>query len=179
MGLDATIKFRFEGNDEELNDLAYDLARRVGASSFYRHPCLRRDPADVIDVDIYQRYFGPGYERGHWPTIRSCIVVLLAQDDVHDLKYHADTYHGDDEMRYPYDPFDDEHMRVLDEHYARGYWRYKWGGERSPTDMSDVYGRPMKRFGYGGKYAAYVSVASGEKVELTDGEITKDSRIES
>ena len=48
------------------------------------------------EVETPWRYYGPGYERGHWPTICALLLDLLASPDIETVWYDGDHY-GDDE----------------------------------------------------------------------------------
>ena len=47
------------------------------------------------EVDNPWRYYGPGYERGPWPSIRAVLEVLLASPDVESVWYVGGEFEGE------------------------------------------------------------------------------------
>lgn len=43
------------------------------------------------EVDTYSRYYGKGYERGHWPAICAVLLELHAHEDVERVWYGGDS----------------------------------------------------------------------------------------
>lgn len=192
MGVDVKIEFFYSGDD--INELAYDLARRVpyGVFKEHQHPCVGRlcdwlteyskewepvEPPEMMRVDLWSSWFGPGYERGEWPHIRSILDYLLHHDDVRHLWYYGDSCDRSEEWLVT-----SEMIAELDEHYRSGFWTYRWDlhhsiwpTTRRPETPIDAYGHPMKRNGWGNDFAVFYSPATGERREWRDGEwVTKD-----
>lgn len=179
MGADAVIEVRIpDATPEEINDLAYDLARRVGSTYFLEHPSIRHhaweDDPDVYAINIWSRYWGPGYERGDWPTIRAFLAILLDWEErgrIEDVWYYADS----DGREYT-DPLTRSELSKLDEHFASGSWDYSWkdssfnrGPSQVPTP-TDSYGKPMIRQSSGQRHVIFQSPATLERREWRDGE---------
>lgn len=163
MGIDLEIDFEFTGTDDELNDIGYDLACRLPSGFFYEHPCLERDEYDasIVSAKTWMRWFGRGYERGHWPDIRAAATVLLAMSE--SGRIGRVWMYGDSTMREDTEPITRAHITDMDQHYETGRWSYRWDswgnrmldGDGAPPPPLDEYGKPMRRNGWGGGFAAY------------------------
>ena len=164
MGVDLDISFTWAGPQAELNDFAYDFARRIGPDWFYEHPCLDERNGRQI-VKTWSRWFGPGYERGNWPKIRAAVTFLNQHPKVIDLVAQPDTFMDDD-----IEPTDIAGFIAQgDEVFYRGHWDYRWSrGLTSGVDVTptDAYGKPMICYGGSGSGAFFYSPATGEKTEI-------------
>lgn len=189
MGVDLEIQFEFDGDAVALNELAYDLSRRVNPSFFHKHPCLvteteyasewdDSEPSDegVARVLTWARWWGPGYERGDWPEQRAVLSFLMAAQAAGKIGtiwcYPDYTDRADDVI------WTVERMAESDTHFATGHWGYRWdawgstsplSGEFSPEVPLDSYGKPMRRSGWGANYAKYYSPADGKAIEFRNG----------
>lgn len=98
MGIDVVFKVRpRERMDrtifDELRAKFYEAhpdpqAKELG----YRYPSMEWDPyedAPTIEVSSLDRYYGPGYERGHWPQIAPLGDWLAANIDG-EVRYGGD-----------------------------------------------------------------------------------------
>jgi hypothetical protein len=89
MGLDVNLYAEGVVTDEELAAAEAYFAARSLSRPWDDGPHLARTtyPSDRIEVDCGgARYYGPGYERGPWPTIHADILLLrhaLPQCTVH------------------------------------------------------------------------------------------------
>lgn len=111
MGVDATLYAAGYVSDRQLAAAnAYMRERGVtGNGDDQSSDPLVRDPhAEYSRVkwDTWHRYYGPGYERGHWPTIHNAIVCLRA------ALPHCRIFYGTEEV----DPY--QCRKVTDEWLA-------------------------------------------------------------
>lgn len=101
MGVDIVIKGR---TAEPLTTAEYERLRDRFREQFpdeshrpgdYRFPDLvwdETEPVPTLSIQALDRYYGPGYERGHWPTIRDMgdwLTVQLGESG--EVRYGADT----------------------------------------------------------------------------------------
>lgn len=176
MGVDAQIRFTALRGDDELNDVAYDLARWCGADQFYAHPCIEyRESGDWEEagyyVQLWSRHYGVNYERGSWPLLRSILVWLDA--------HVVNTEYADDSS---------DNWRAAafviaenDHHWLTEGYPYRWN-EWSKDDPLppgcerpvDAYGKPMQRFGWGNGYASFSSPGDGTERRWRDGAWVKE-----
>jgi hypothetical protein len=106
MGLDAEMAVLFsEPKDEPtLRRLAYELVSAVGPSAFWLdrqrdlhalHPLSKSYwesvPAGAVEVRLSGRYYGPGYERGHWPEYGAILRFLRLRDPGCVIYYGSDS----------------------------------------------------------------------------------------
>lgn len=125
MGIDAVINFETSRplTTEELQRLSYALGERFGSDSFYKNNIYQGQEGEeaalvkahvlfvrvlnedephksgwtVYTINNMDRYYGPGYERGHWPSIYAYIrflrsyIPMLTHDDV-----KVDVWYGGD-----------------------------------------------------------------------------------
>lgn len=166
MGVDACIQFS-SLRDADLNTVAFELAKWTTGDQFYKHPCIEFDDEDdCYKVLTWSRHYGPGYERGDWPTLRGILLWLMSRVD--GVEYAADTDHD-------YRPA----ALVIaenDNHWLQEGYPYRWDewhiGGGLPVGCErpiDAYGQPMHRHGWGGDYAAFHSLASSETRVWRDG----------
>ena len=84
MGVDATLYAQGDVSDAELDAANKYLSERLRGApggGYGNGLWLGRsedDFPDRIEFDTLGRYYGPGYERGDWPTIYGYIVTLRA-----------------------------------------------------------------------------------------------------
>lgn len=72
------------------------------------------DGQSWIEYDTWQRYFGPTYPRGHWPTIREQIGEMRAAFPDRPVYYDGDNgWFGE------VDPWTDDDMEQMDREWAR------------------------------------------------------------
>jgi hypothetical protein len=167
MGIDSCIEFEEITNGMSMNDLAYDLACRV--SQGLDHPCITtRDYHNRYVVNVWMRYYGTGYERGDWPTIRSILYYL--HNKVRGLRYFGDSW--------DYEDAQEDILKLIEEndiHWANNpqtYRREWFNGEELPEGCIrplDKYGKPMTRSGWGHMYASFYSPATGDRMEWRNG----------
>ncbi len=149
MGVDVEMKAKYADppTDEEVAEL--DTAIRVVfGTDWTSHdgtlwPGIYRDRYDtaVVCLRTMSRFYGRGYERGHWPAIKSWgdwLAVALGERA--QLRYGSDSGETDWEALTPWaavraenDPWWDEHGN---EPY-RAYFRPAEGGDDTPTERND------------------------------------------
>lgn len=85
MGVDAEILFEVTGDISDLY-LGSDF-KITEADEFDKedHPGATHSASTCI------RYYGPGYERGTWPTICTCLMNLHAHENVGKVWYGGDS----------------------------------------------------------------------------------------
>lgn len=96
MGVDVNMYVLGTATDEELAEAEKYMEARVGGMAWGHpetRPLLRRaDYPDLrIELDTGSRYYGPGYERGHWPTIAAAILCMRVAFGGRDVYYGGDT----------------------------------------------------------------------------------------
>ena len=62
------------------------------------------------EIDQCWRYYGPGYERGPWPSIAAVLMALHASPDVETVWYFGDCSDGDE-------PFTPQRVHEFSAHY--------------------------------------------------------------
>ena len=100
MGVDVVIKARPTGpiTEEEFTKIVNRFREAYPDPDYedgeHRYPDIVWDPYDpvpTIEVDNFHRYYGVGYERGHWPAIRA-----LGDWIAEALKGRAEVRYGND-----------------------------------------------------------------------------------
>lgn len=103
MGVDVVMKARFREppmSGEAFDDLRRAFAVRWPPDEYYsdkdhRYPDLGFDeyePVQTIEVKTLSRYYGKGYERGHWPEIREMGDWLMTTlGETAEVRYGGDT----------------------------------------------------------------------------------------
>lgn len=74
-------------------------------------PKVAAPDEQFIRVHLWQRYYGPGYERGNWPVIRSTAEWLEVNLPVHEIWY------GGDSSGVVAEPFGEAARRAFNHHY--------------------------------------------------------------
>lgn len=98
MGVDVNLYVEGTVTDERL-DLVNQWLMERGVHGYDRDfqddrsvPPLRRDDYfDRLEWDTLDRYYGPGYPRGWWPTIHNAIVCIRAALPDCEVFYGGDT----------------------------------------------------------------------------------------
>ena len=112
MGLDVLAYAEGDITDGQLYEAnKYMMAR--GVSGWERdEPPLVRDPyfTDRVNWRTMERYYGTGYERGHWPKIANALACMRA------ALPHCAVFYGSDSDDYG-DPVDDEFFAGMWEHW--------------------------------------------------------------
>lgn len=131
MGIDAVINFETSRplTIEELQKISYALGERFGAGSFYANNIYNGQEEEEVafvkagilfvrrlyeeephnsgwttyTISNHDRYYGPGYERGHWPQIYAYIrflrayIPMITNDEVEiDVWYGGDNWESYD-----------------------------------------------------------------------------------
>lgn len=139
MGIDARIlvKTKVHFTPEQLRHESYLLASALGHDNFFiteRHHALElvvgaweqdgpsvepRPGEQFIEVNLWSRYYGPGYERGHWPIIRGVLCWFWANHP------DCETWYGGDSSGVCVTRFTPKEVAELDNHfYTRGHRPY-------------------------------------------------------
>ena len=167
MGIDSILRFKETKNDESINDLAYRLAKQIGHDAFYEHPCISTsydyEESGWYNVRLWSKYYGPGYERGNWPTLRGMLIFLDA--NTVGAEYGPDT----SEFTRPVG----EVIIENDAHWLEVGYPYHWEDWHTGTSIVDApldkYGKLMVQKGWGGNFALFRSAATGEELEYKNG----------
>jgi hypothetical protein len=64
------------------------------------------------EIDQCWRYYGPGYERGPWPSIAAVLMALHASQNVETVWYFGDCSDGDGD-----EPFTQQRVHEFNAHY--------------------------------------------------------------
>lgn len=175
MGVDLCISFECDKDAQAINDMGYDLARRLqGVSDWLlSHPCLAPDPGDdnIVELQTLSRWWGPDYERGDWPNIRTVLAILLAWQE--NGRIGSIWHHGDNIARNMVEPWTQADTERFDKHFASGHWSYRWSnrGSWGPSPVAvplDAYGKPMRRHGGNlvNTWAVFSSDATNESLRF-------------
>ena len=104
MGVDACIYVRTrDGNEPELCD---SLPSGCAVQAARAWAC----EGATHEIDQCWRYYGPGYERGPWPSIAAVLMALHASPNVETVWYFGDCSDGDG-------PFTPERVNEFSAHY--------------------------------------------------------------
>lgn len=102
MGIDACIYVKTSDGQEPAVCDSLPPGCRVVATAFFERA--------THEIDQRFRYYGPGYERGPWPSIAAVLMALYAAPNVEAVWYFGDC-HDEDE------PFTREQVLEFSEHY--------------------------------------------------------------
>lgn len=167
MGIDACILIRNKApfTPERLLHESYLLASTLGHEKFFineqQHalkamktweqdgPTIRPQPGEqLIKVNLWSRYYGPGYERGDWPAIRGVICWFWANHP------SCETWYGGDSSGVRAARVGPEELTVLDQHYyTHGHRPYVGGFQGLSHERAPVCprcGEPANHHGGGG-----------------------------
>ena len=120
MGVDACIYVKTRtGEDPTLCD---SLPQGCSVRAIGEEYC----EGATHEIDQYWRYYGPGYERGPWPSICAVLMALHASPDVETVWYFGDC----DEDDAPFTPdrvleFSKHYMTVGDRPYRQPIQRVR------------------------------------------------------
>jgi hypothetical protein len=133
--------------------------------------CFKRnDVAQWLEVNLFGRYYGEGYERGDFPFLYALAKWLDAR-----LPGCVILYGGDSDDRY--EPFDAKRREELFAHFAKnGHRPYRGGFGRFTGDTSRPVcefcaGTPMTNYGGGRGDTFYSCDGCGYKGIMTGGEL--------
>lgn len=97
MGVDAIVIARtpVRLTDDQIRRYSWLLGSSLGSNLLFRPTCggnniTRVDVVDIepipdedrslcVKINLMSRFYGPGYERGHWPTVAAAIMWVRAQ----------------------------------------------------------------------------------------------------
>jgi hypothetical protein len=99
MGVDVNLYAESDApiSDERLAEAAAFFTARIGEGDEFFSETLQRDPYPIpggkprIEWNTGTRYYGPGYERGYWPTIYAAILTMQAALPECTVYYGGDT----------------------------------------------------------------------------------------
>jgi hypothetical protein len=178
MGIDTTIKIKTKAKiaDDILRDLNYRFME-LGMIHYGNSPISLSQYSQFPDgycykIDSLERYYGIGYERGHWPNILMSLKWLKHNIPDSIIYYGGDDWEGDDE-------FTDEVEKEITNHWLNnGGLPYRERpnefGVKCPTCK-----KLMTRYMWGGDRAGIVCLGCRYKLETSDNgknwiEIKKD-----
>lgn len=192
MGIDAQmyLDVPYEVDREQVGRWAWNLAEAVGAEKFFivlgddephlaiskidtyyqDGPEIKAEPGHtLLEVHLWGRYYGEGYERGNLWTYIS--VAEWIERNIQG----AIIYYGGDSSGVCAEPFDKAAREALILHWAtRGHRPYREGfddGQREASEPKKCGLGPCKwvRNGWGQDYAAFFCAGCGQRKETRDG----------
>jgi len=197
MGIDAEMFVRVKGKVTEAQLIAaeHTLFERIGshALEMWTEHLLKevdkweqdgpeinpRKGETFVKVNLWTRYYGPGYERGNFRLIHDVAEVLetIFRDGV--------VWYGGDSSGVCAEKFDAPARAALRDHWLKfGHEPYSRGKNpfmaKGETDDGPDCRRckvPTHRYGWGGNYAAFFCEC-GERVEVRNGVTKVTSRKE-
>lgn len=104
MGVDACIYFKTRDGEEPALCNSLPLGCEIRKAGEWAY-----DGA-THEVDQCWRYYGPGYERGPWPSIAAVLMELHASPDVETVWYFGDCNDSDE-------PFTPQRVQEFNAHY--------------------------------------------------------------
>jgi hypothetical protein len=113
MGLDVNLYAEGDYTTEELQAAdAYLLARSTLPDPAYNdgHAIVRDSDTGRVELYTLARYYGPGYERGDWPTIYGAIRLMQTAFPRCRVYYGSDSMDDGEECT-------DEFLAELWEHF--------------------------------------------------------------
>ncbi len=204
MGIDAKIFFTipYKTTQTKANHIAFDLAEAIGSDKLMQSnwgedwdgnkhlglllrdtyeqdgpPIHKPKHGSLVEVMLYGRYYGAGYERGplfDYIQIAEWIEINISQSLV---------YYGGDSGGICAEPFNEEHRKELIHHWAMyGHLPYRTGYERFTRDPSKPNKpEPIKcglsrcqlnQYGFGQNYMAYNCPGCSSQWETRNGGMT-------
>jgi hypothetical protein len=173
MGVDASLylKTSRKYSEEELKDLNFRFkeASGFGDNDFpITKQDYQRDGEDYYEVYSFSRYYGEGYERGHWPEIYMAIKWLQNNFEGATIYYGGDTYDHAEDFETP--EFTEEREKELLEHwYKNGGIPYRMHSLKEVSVNCSVHEKPMSQAMWGGGKIGLVCLACGRKKITEDG----------
>jgi len=135
-------------------------------------PDMKPNPGEqFIEVHLWGRYYGVGYERGDLPAY--CAIASWLEHRIPGCV----VYYGGDSSGILAEPFGPEVRERLWSHFcAVGHQSYHGvfdRGEKGPKESwCDFCNRQMERYGYGNTYAMYRCSGCEWQVDTRDGGVT-------
>lgn len=128
-------------------------------------PDINAEPGEtLLQVNVWTRYYGVGYERGDLLLI--CAIAEWCEANIP----NCEVWYGGDSSGVVAEPFPEEKRRALRAHLysplGREYYRYGMGETQSPKpDVSNcklcIPNSSPRQYGFGGSYAAYYCPGCG------------------
>lgn len=160
MGIDAemTVHSPMLTDDVVVRRLAYELCSAVGPENFWidrerGHHALALIAPQTVEVNLAGRYYGPGYERGSWPTYAAIMRFFRLRLPDCALRYGGDS---DGEIQI----FTERDEQDMWQHWAqyqgrpyRVYFDHTEDGIERPT--CSLCQEPMVRNGWGAGFGSF------------------------
>ncbi len=138
---------------------------------------IAADNETMLDVSLWTRYYGIGYERGDVFTI--CNTAAWCEQNIP----NCTVYYGGDSSGVEAEPFHKGARDALLAHKFGPHGRDYYQEENPFMEKPHEYGKPppcslcvpkrgMSRYGWGGNYAAYHCAGCNESFETRDGGAT-------
>ncbi len=192
MGVNARmqVKLRSPLSGDALRKISARLCRVIGSEKFFQS---RKEGGGalarykeygetglgaplLLEVALWGRYYGPGYERGDWMSIISIAEWLEQAIEGAEILYGGD---GGEELK----PFCAAERAKLKAHAFGRESRDYFENRSSSISRSDKMKLPEsllcelcvpeeyvpQQFGFGGNYAMYSCAVCGEKFQTRDG----------
>jgi len=187
MGVDLRLAFSIdrEIKKEEMRDITYRIAEAVGSGFFYlgkgkedgtlafsqkeyyKDNYVGDKSGYVYEYEGLSRYYGEGYERGHFPNIYMTILWLRLNFPKVTIYYGSDSYEEIDVLTI-------SKQNKLLKHWASvGGIPYRQCGRMDYEKMCPLCQKEMSQYGFGGggSYAAFNCLGCGWK------QITRDKGV--
>lgn len=127
-------------------------------------PVISEPGEQFIRVRLWSRYYGEGYERGDWPTIRAAAEFLEQAIE------GAEIWYGGDSSGVCIEPFGATRRAELNRHFLthghdpyRGSFGSIFAGRQPPQVCDFCGGRPMHNTGGGGDMTFWSCDGCGEQ----------------
>jgi len=196
MGIDAVIyaKLNRPATEDEIRDWSFRIGAAFGHDRFFiQQPRIKgynnaephgaitlreiyhedvddynADPFQV-NVGVFSRYYGPGYERGDWAFLRMVILWMKANMPEGSVIYYGgDSDDGCEEVN-------ERLIAEIDECFFKtGRQNYHMNRH---VEGEDVHGCPlckvaMPQYGFGGGYQSFQCLGCGYKLSTKDNGLT-------
>lgn len=184
MGVDAQIllKFNYDPTDQQLRELQYNLMHRFGkgmfistdyktkenkmflirCNEFYQDgdTITPKENETLVEVMLWGRYYGEGYERGDGLKISAMLLYLSQQPNI-------EVWYGGDSSGITAQQYDQNRaLNLLNYFLINGnfpYDQYFTRDEENSAPLCSYCQIPMNRFGFGQSYAAFNCLGCNEQ----------------
>lgn len=183
MGIDAQMLLKVPGkvNSKQVKKWSYDVCEAFLSDNFFIDRERKRHALSItkeftqdgdsiipnidetlIEVNLWTRYYGEGYERGNFPLIKT--LAEYFEKKIEGCK----VYYGGDSSGVCAELFDKKRRESMFEHFVdRGHKEYHFNTAQGPE--CEFCEHPMIQYGWGGGYEAFRCAGCGYKYEVREG----------